>query len=173
MSAEYATITRMVDVLLFEQAKLITRGPRLTITHRFWVPGTLCKEGEEVFSVSVASYSGDVPIPVSLRPRLLLDYLARHQGVAQSASQIAAGIGSHPFYRLYGGNVGKGIFPTRRLSRTTVKEQVLRLRQAMAAGFSKAGLAISPERVIVSQKAETNEVLYRLKAAVTWRHVEY
>ena len=39
----------------------------------------------------------EVELPLSLRPRLMIDYLAR-QRFGQSAMQIAVGITEHPFF---------------------------------------------------------------------------
>jgi hypothetical protein len=162
-------IAQKVDLLLLEQRELSQSGPQIRIVHRFRKPGTECSWGEEVFAASVIDRGRPTPIPLPLAPKLLLNYLAEHCHVGQSAAQIAAGIRASLFYRRHG--INSGVLTMRKINRPSVKEYVKRLRQALAAAFERAGLAIDPMTVLVSEKTEGNEVLYRLRAHVEWQHL--
>jgi hypothetical protein len=104
---------------------------------------------------------------------LLFDYLARHRHVGQSASLIAGGLNVDPFTLEHGAHANAQEFLAKSLTRTAVKQQILRLRAALGAAFRKAGLNLDPERVLVAEPTEGNEVRYRLKISVTWEHLEY
>jgi hypothetical protein len=161
-------ITQRVDLLLLEQRELSQSGPHIRIVHRFRKPNTVCAWGEEVFAASVIDQGRPTPVLVPLGPRLLLNYFAEHRHMGQSAAQIAAGVRASLFYRRHGSN--SGVLTMRRISRSSVKEYVKRLRRALAAAFERAGLAIDPMTVLASEKTEGNEVLYRLRAHVEWVH---
>jgi len=173
MQNEHTAILRLVDLLLQERAELAAQGPHLTITHRFWVPGTLCMDGEEAFSVSALSYLGEMTLPLSTQLRVMTDYLARHQHVPLTVPQIAAGINSHPWFQRYGANVPGKSYRRRRISRAAAKQQVMRLRRALVAGLHKAGIALPSHAVIATVATDTNELGYFLKAVIKWRHIEY
>jgi len=167
--------------LVFEDSSRLPRrqpwatssGLHFTITHRFWLPNTVCKEGEEVFSISIETPRGVVSLPLSTQLRILCDYLARHQFVALTASQIAAGINSHPFFKRYGANARGKVFRRRTASRAGVKQQMMRLRRVLAEVLQEAGMDFSPRALIVSEVSDSNERGYRLKAIVKWLHIEY
>jgi hypothetical protein len=104
---------------------------------------------------------------------LLFDYLARHKHLGQGAWQIAVGMSADPFSRQHGAYAKAGSGLLRGLSRTAVKQQILRLRAGLRIAFRKAGLNIDPARVLISEHAMTNEIRYRLKASVNWHHSQY
>lgn len=103
----------------------------------------------------------------------MFDYLARYRHFAQSASQIAAGMTADPFCEQHGWNVKSKARLRKTVSRQAVRLQMLRLRRSLAAAFRKAGLRLNAGMVIVSETTATNEVRYRLKAAVSWEHSDF
>lgn len=101
---------------------------------------------------------------------LLFDYLARHKHLGQNAGQIAAGLSTDPFTRQYGAYARATSSLVKKVGRTAVKQQIMRLRLGLQQAFRKAGLNLDPGRVLLSEPTMTNEVRYRLKAAVIWEH---
>jgi hypothetical protein len=61
----------------------------------------------------------------------------------------------------------------KKVSRTAVKQQIMRLRVGLRLAFHNAGISLDPERVLVSEVTITNEVRYRLRASVNWQHSEF
>jgi len=170
-SSRFVPLLRAIDVVVAEQRELAAAGPHLTIWHRFQQQGTRCAAGEEVWAVSLDGPVGGVPIRLSLAVRILTDYLARHRHVPQSASQIEAGIRSDPFYFRHGSNVRTSARQTRSISRSMLKVYVPRFRVAFRAASGDAGLLVNPDSVLISEPTDGNEILYRLKARVDWRHI--
>lgn len=144
---------------------------RLQILHRFGNAGTLfCSPGEEIWTVLLILPGKQIHLRLSLALRLLVDYLARTRHVPQSATQIAAGLRQSPFHMNHGRR--GGVAQRRKMSRSHIRVYVRRLRQALDVAFREAGLPLDPTRVLVSLPTTGNEVLYQLKAAIEWRHVE-
>ena len=160
-----------VNLLLAELRVLKSQGPHLMIAHRFRKPGMLCAPGEEVVVTYLVHRGRHYPLRLSLALRMLIDYLAKHSQLPQSASQIEAGMRADPFYLRHGDNAFSRNGLKRRISRSAVKEYVKRLREALALGFREAGLNLDPRQVIVSEPTVMNEVGYRLKATIEWFHM--
>ena len=169
---KFVPLLRTIDLVLAEQRELAAGGPDLTIWHRFQEPGTLgCKPGEEIWLVSLGWIGRHIPLKLSLALRILIDYLARHRHVPQSASQIEAGIRSDLFYAKHGSNVKTVSGQSRAICRSAVKVYVQRFRRAIGIAFLDAGLMLDPNLVLVSETTDGNEILYRLKAKVDWCHI--
>jgi hypothetical protein len=60
----------------------------------------------------------------------------------------------------------------RRIPRSSIKEHVRRLHQALGLVFQEAGLSIDPRSVLVVQDTVGNEVLYRLKATCSQTYID-
>jgi hypothetical protein len=129
--------------------------------------------GEEIWMISIKGTVCSVPLRLSLATRILADYLARHRFVSQSAAQIEAGISSNPFYAKHASNVGTGTRQTRAVCRSSLKVYLSRLRKALKIASNEAGLMLDPTSVLVTEQTDSNEVLYRLRARVEWRHVPF
>lgn len=172
MRSEYEPIIRAVKLLAAERAEL-SSGPRFLILHRFWQRGTICTPGEAITEIRLLHRTRQLPVPLSLRLLLLFDYLARHKRLGQNAGQIAAGMSADPFTQQHGDYARAKSSLRRRVSRTAVKEQIMRLRAGFRRAFREAGVTLDPARVLVSDETITNEVRYRLKASVSWEHWEW
>jgi hypothetical protein len=172
MRNEYEPIIRAVKLLALEQKRLAISGPRFLILHRFWRTGTICTPGEAIAEVRLLHRTQQIPVPLSLRLMLLFDYLARHKYLVQNAGQIAAGLSADPFTREHGKYVSARSSLSKRLSRTAVKQQIMRLRIGLNLAFREARLNLNPTRVLLSEETTTNEVRYRLRASVIWEHAE-
>ena len=85
---------------------------------------------------------------------------------------MAAGLSADPFTQQHGAYARATSNLAKRMSRTAVKQQIMRLRAGLQQAFRKAGLSLDPDRVLLSEPTTTNEVRYRLKASVIWEHRE-
>ncbi len=158
------------------QVSALSRGeaiPHFTIWHRFRAPGTECGAGEEVAAISLRGRENDVHLPLSLGLRLVFDLLARHRHVPLSAAQISVSFSSEPFYRKHGCNALKDGSLLRRVSRSSVRVYIERIRRALALSFQEAQMQIDPRAVLVSQETVTNEIGYRLHGSFTWVHTDH
>jgi hypothetical protein len=170
MLSEFEPIIRGVKLVIAERARLAERGPHFIILHRFWKQETICTPGEAIAEVRFIHRRKEIAVPLSLRLMLLFDYLARHKRVGQNAGQIAAGMSTNPFIRQHGAYAMAQSSLSKRTSRTAVKQQILRVRTGLRLTFRELGLNLDPGRVLISEHTTTNEVRYRLKAAVQWEH---
>jgi hypothetical protein len=156
------------EALLLERSLLVSSGPRFQVVHRFRISGTRCEAGEEVFAILLLHRGREIPLCLSLAPRLLFDYLGRHRHVGQSASQVAAGMRASSFYRNHAKNSGQ--MSLRKISRSAIKEYVLRTRRAIEAAIGQTSISLAPSKILVSERTDGNEVLYRLRATIQYRH---
>jgi hypothetical protein len=143
------------------------------IWHRFRAPGTECAAGEEVAAVSILPRQGEFHVPLSLTLRLVFDFLARHRHVPLGASQIAASFRVDPFYRQHGRNALNCGTLIRRVSKSSVRVYIERIRRALALSFREANLRVEPQDVLLSQETVTNEVGYRLRGTFEWLHTDH
>lgn len=169
MQSEFEPFIRALKLLAAERAEL-SSGPHFLILHRFWRRGTICTPGEAVAEIRFLNRQKQIPVPLSLRLMLLFDYLARHKTLGQNAGQIAAGMSADAFTQEHGAYAKSKLSLSRRVSRTAVKQQIMRLRAALRLGFRQAGLSLEPARVLASEQTTTNEIRYRLRASVLWKH---
>ena len=158
------------ELLLHELRELMQVGPHLRIVHRFRRRGGGCQPGEEVLAVYLVYRGREIQILLPLALRLLLNYLAVNRHLPQGASQIAAGIRASAFYRRHAANSGAVSY--RKISRSSIKEYVKRIRKAFALAFDKAALPLNPDRVLVSEITTGNEVQYCLRATIAWTHLD-
>jgi hypothetical protein len=147
------------------QIESVHRGKvRLVIVHECAgtrLPGR-CVPGEEKILSAWLIHQGRLyRLPLSTTHLILLDFLARHNGISLNAEQIQERLNSELFYV----HLARA-----RSSRTAVRQQVRRIRDCMAQCFAKADLDIDPEEVLRSEPTSTNEVKYRLHADVSWEH---
>lgn len=170
MPTDLQPIIYKAEVLLLELAQLNQRGPSLEVIHNYRIKGIAdcCLPGEEVSRVILAHRGRHYIVPLPLALRLVTDYLARYRHISQSATQIAAGMRVSEFYRRHGMNSGES--SRLRISRSTVKEYVKRIRHALAKAFCEAELHLNPAQVLVSEATVSNETTYRLRATVNWHH---
>lgn len=172
MQNTFEPIIRLTRLLELERAQLSARGPHFCVYHRFWQPETLCTPGEAIAEIRLWHRRQRISLPLSLRLTLLFDYLARHQHLAQCAAQIAAGLSVDPFTRRHGAYARATASLSKKVSRTAVKQQIMRLRASLQWAFQNVGLCLHPARVLISEETTANEVRYRLKARVQWEHRE-
>jgi len=127
-------------------------------------------EAEEILGVWLESSEIQLRLPLTLR--LVLDYLAKHRWVAQSAAQIEAGMRTDPFYLRHGKRSRSSKKMTRRISRSGIKTYVARIRAALQLAFDEAGIDLKVEDILISERTVSNEVGYRLRARVRFVHLQ-
>lgn len=169
MSNNFTLITRELEFMLAEQRTLLARGPQIRIWHRGRQPGAKCWPGEEVAAAALV-VGAEFPILLSTTGLLILDYLASHR-LPQSATEIADGLNTEPFYAEHGSNVCHR--PARsRVDHRVIRTYINRLRRSLAAAFAKAHLDLDPYSVLASETTDSNVVKYRLRATVEFVHGE-
>ena len=171
-NAELLPLIDKVDLMMAELRELRSSGPRFTIVHRFREPGAECLPGEEVAAVFLAHRSARTIVPLPTTLLILFDFLARHSRMPQSASQIAAAMSADPFCCRHGANAPRNTGLARKVSRTSVKEFVKRIRKALDQAFREANLNADALTVLRSESTVSNEVAYRLKATFEWTHLD-
>lgn len=172
MRSELQVVSEIVALLLLERKTLRSGQIHFVVVHRFREPGTDCAPGEEVFAVLLAHRTRQYPLRMSGSQRLLFDYLSRSR-IAQTASQIFAGMSTDPFYRKHGSNATTRAGLTTKVSLSCMREYVRRLRMAIGKSSRDARLLLDPYQILVSEKTSSNCVGYRLRAHVEWIHVDH
>lgn len=162
-----------IDLLLAELRHLRSSGPNFRIVHRFREPGCDCAPGEEVAVVELVCRGRAYPLPLSVTLLLVFDYLAHHSHLPQTASQITAGMKAAPFYQKHGANAADHVRLTRKISLSSVKVYIERLRAALRLVFRDAQIQIDPFTVLVSQQTLSNQVGYRIRAHFKWIHIDH
>ena len=128
--------------------------------------------GEAIAEIRLWHRTQKTSVPLSCRSMLIFDYLARHQHLGQSAAQIAAGLSIDPFARQHGAYAGATRNLSKKVSRSAVKQQIMRIRSGLRQAFREASLKLDPASVLLSEETTVSEVRYRLKASVIWEHSE-
>ncbi len=134
------------------------------------MPGADCTPGEEIFAVSLVHRGHEYHLRLSLALRILVDYLARHSRVPQSARQIELGIRASDFYKRHAANAS-GRTVTRH-SAIIVKVYVSRLHRAFSVVFRDAAIGIDLGNVLIRQKTAGNQVDIDCRASCNWVHVD-
>ena len=169
---EFADVLENLDLLLREREAASSGRIRLWIWHRYHIPSWDCVPGEETAAAAVVSRGKEWLIPVGGTGLLLLDFLARHSHIPLTATQIARGMKNDDYCRKHGLNGGRERLPTA-ISRSNLKVYIERLRLALGRAFREAGLLLDPAIVLASERTESNQVAYRLRAVTTWLHIDH
>ena len=151
------------DLAMYRIESVRRRKVKLVLVHRY--AGVRfsghCIPGENILSAWLVHQGRPYELPLSTTHLILLDLLARHNGISLNAQQIQERLNTELFY----------VHLTRvRSSRTAVRQQVRRIRVCMAKCFAEAHLDIDPEIVLRSESTSTNEKKYRLYANVALEH---
>jgi hypothetical protein len=173
MSIRFSRLIEEVEFLAAERRLVATTGPSFKIWHRYHMPGTPCMPGEECAAIFLFQDGREFCLPLSLTARLVFDFLAKHPRLPQSAAQITAAMKADPFYHLHGANAAAHVRLTRKISRSSIKVYVERLRIALQQTFRDAEIQIDPFSVLVSKETSSNEVGYQLRARIEWIHIDH
>lgn len=172
MKNSFQDIIENVNLLLAELKRLRAHGLTFLILHRFRDPGAICTPGEEIVGVFLMHRGRQYLVPLSCSLLLLFDYLAHHSHLPQTTSQIFAGMKADPFYRKHGANVTAHGRLTRKMSRSSLREYIKRIRMALRITLRDTGLNLSPFRVLASERTSSNQAGYRLRANCEWIHMD-
>jgi hypothetical protein len=173
MSARSESILQEVDFLVAELQDLSAAGPHFEILHQYRIPGTDCAPGEEIAVAKLLDRGRTYLLPLSLTLLLLFDYLAHHSHLPQTASQITAGMRAAPFYQRHGANAATHVRLTRKISLSSIKVYIERLRSALQQTFTDAQMRLDPCCVLVSRQTSSNQVGYQLLARFEWIHIDH
>jgi hypothetical protein len=158
-------VLKKVDLLVAEIAQLRASGPHFRVLYRFRMPGSSGRlPGQEIFAVFLVYRGREYQLRLTLAQRFVFEYLANHCRLAQNARQIELGIRADDFYKFHAKNANGRTVHTRRIPRSSIKEHVRRLHQALEMVFQEAGLGIEPRGVLIVQDTVGNEGVYRLRA---------
>lgn len=171
MSSDFIRLTRELDFIFAELAELEQRGPHFRIYHGRRTPGTRCWPGELITNISLQT-DQEFPFRTSGTSSLIFDYLATHCHLSQSASEIAFGLRTEPFYRQYGTNAGRSPELHVPISHSVIKTYISRIRRSLGVVFAEAGLHLDRCAVLVSEITDINVVKYRLRAIIEIVHSE-
>lgn len=156
-SYRFAPILEEIEFLIAENKQLVNIGPHLRIHERFHDIGLVC----------LVRRSREFPLRLSPTSRVLVDYLARNRHRLQTAREIEAGIKSNEIYAKFG-TYSKGSTRIGPVHRTTVKVYIPRIREAFGRALREAKLKDNPKDILLTERSETNQVLYRLRCTVEW-----
>jgi hypothetical protein len=171
-SGDLSSVLNAVDLIVEEVKRLRSRGPHFRIIHRFRMPGSHCLPGEEIFAVFLVYRGREYQLPLSPAQLLVLDFLAKHSRVAQSAKQIELGIRMDDFYIRHGMNAKSRSLLVRRIPRSAVREHIKRIHLGLDLVFREANLLLDPFKVLTIERTVSNEVHYRLRASCQWTHLD-
>ncbi len=165
--ADSQMLIEAVDIAVAKARLAAASRPRFVIVHQF--SQGVCAPGEEIASVHLDDDRQLPQLSLVLAQRFVVDFLALNRGIAMDCLQIASGIGAGWFYRDHG--VNSGMRQTKKIRPATVKVLAQRIREAMNAGFVRAGLQFNAYDVLRGIPTEGSKmILYRLDAGVLWLH---
>ncbi len=157
-------ICRVAEEVAYLLAKRVQEHarPQLVVTHGYQRRETYCLDGETVEHACLAVGTTMIPLRLSPTGLVVTDVFVRRRNLFLSAAQIERIIATDPFYVRLGANAGVSRINEIRPSRTSIKVYVRRLRMQLTNVFSSVGIEIAPEKVIISERTDTNVVVYRL-----------
>jgi hypothetical protein len=82
------------------------------------------------------------------------------------------GIRADDFYKFHAKNANGRTVLTRRIPRSSIKEHIRRLHQALRMVCQEAGLGIDPRSVLIVHGTTGNEVGYQLKATCSQTYID-
>jgi len=134
--------------LAVREVEEVERGHvKIVIVHRYgakvldrWFEGR-CITGEEVASAWIIFRGNSHRLPLGTPHLLLFDYICRHcRGFGQNAAEIEAGLNEKPWYVQHASSAKRRRAVISRSSRTNIRKQIERIREAMADLFAKEHL---------------------------------
>lgn len=164
-------VQRHLDQLLNESAAKWQRGWGIEIGHRFWMPGTTCQPGEEVWRVTAFNGPRESILPLTTSELVVFDYWA-HFKVPQTSAQWAGGLNASPFARKHGLRAGIRAKRSCHSSRIGMRQHQSRIGPVLVSGLQEVGVEIELPGII-ERVQRGREIRYRLnpRLSVRWRHV--
>jgi len=144
--------------------------PKLQIVHdHAEFPGQ-CLPGEEVVAVLLLYRGRRYRIPWGPTHLIFADCLCRYRWISLDAWQIAEKMTNDPFVQQHGMNASGYHGRPARTSRTSVRQQVKRMRETLAELLLEHGLNLNAWNILRSEKTSNSIVRYRITLDVTWEH---
>jgi hypothetical protein len=161
-----------IEYLRAKRAQMANVTPRLVVVHGYHQAVKDCLPGETIERVSIAVRSDLFQLRLSPKGLVIADIIAQKKPIALTAAHIEQILASDPFYLRLGANAASSPRPTTRLTRKTIKVYIHRLRLQIGKALKKAGLAIPPEKVLVSESTDLlNVTAYRLAIPCEFVHM--
>ncbi len=171
-SASFEHVALAVDYLVAKRKQARAVQFRLVIVHGHHQPGTACHSGETIEQVFLGVGRRLIALALSPTGLVVIDILARKRLMLLSAAQIEQIATSHPFYTHLGANTAGKQRRTARLVRRSIKVFISRFRRLLAKASAQAGLEIHPEKILVSEPTDLQNVTaYRLALPCEFAHV--
>jgi hypothetical protein len=169
-------IYRIVEELEYLRAKrahIFEARVRFLVVHGHHHAVQGCSPGETIDLVYLVVWQEKIQLRLSSSALLIADLFARNRLTALTAAQIERIISSDPFYVRLGANAGSAVKKTIRPSHRTIKVYVERLRTQIGKALRKAGLAMAPDQILVSEGTDLRNVkAYRLAVPCEFIHGE-
>jgi hypothetical protein len=143
---------------------------RIHIIHDHAEPADLCLPGEECLAILLVFRGRRYRIPWGPTHLILGDFLCRYRWIALDAWQIAVKMADDPFVQEHGTNVPGHHGRHARTSRTAVRQQIKRMREALTGLIQEHGLPFNASDILRSEKTSSGTVGYRITLEVSWEH---
>jgi len=149
---------------------LIARPKLIVIHDNRDLPGE-CLPGEEVITILLVYLGRRYRIPWGPTHLILADFLCRYRWISLDAWQIAEKMANDPFVQQHGMNASGYHGRPARTSRTSVRQQIKRMREVLAELILEHELNLNAWNVLRSEKTSSATVRYRITLDVTWEHL--
>ena len=148
----------------------LTERPRFHIIHDNAESPGQCLPGEEVIAILLVYLGKRYRIPWGPTHLILGDFLCRYRWIALDALQIATKMSNDPFVQQHGMNAAGYHGRPARTSRTSVRQQIKRMREVLAELIREHGLNLNAWDILRSEETSNSTVLYRMALDVNWTH---
>jgi hypothetical protein len=143
---------------------------RLVIAHEFAQVAGQCAPGEGTLGAFLVWRGRVYWIPLGPTHLILFDFLCRHRWIAMDASTIASRLRIDLFVVHHGSNAPGNRVRRARSSRTAVRKQIERIREAIAKLIVAHGLELDAFEILRSEETSTLSKRYRINADVSFDH---
>ena len=155
------------------RGKLLTsksEQPTFLIIHDYnQTPGE-CLPGEETIAIILVFRGKRYRVPWGPTHMILVEFLCKNRFCAHDATWIAAHMQLDPYVTYHGSNAPGHIGRLARTTRTAVRQQIKRIREALTALIEEEDLDLDAWDIVQSEKSSTKVVRYRLVADVQVTH---
>jgi len=146
-----------------------TKDVMLVIIHDFQLVPGCCQPGEEAAALILWVRGKRFWIPLGPSHMVFMDYLARCR-YPEDAIRIAEQLRGDPFVTYHGSNAPSGSIRPARTSRTSVRQQVHRILEALTSVIVEEGLDVDPRSILCVARTSSGTAGYFIGCAVTWEH---
>jgi hypothetical protein len=159
-----------VEFLLAERRQLAAAGSHFILTHGNHEHGFHCTRGETLQQVSLSYRWRESPLHLSPTGLLIFDCVCRYRQTPLTARRIEQILTSDPFYVNLRANAHLGKQKRVRPDHVSISVHMERIREQIAKAAGEMGFTVDPNRILISERTDSNIIVYRLKATVEIRH---